>query len=310
MDQAAVPSTPHPTVVSVLAHRLRAHRAQGTALTVGSRAWTWSGLRDAAASVDRTLTESGAAPRSPVAVLAENEADPIVALLAAVTRGSCVLLLSARTPADELTAALADAAPRAVVLGGDTARRDPALVGAAGGDGRAVLTVDDGRAVVEKSSRAGPRVSGHDGPVRPDVLLELRSGGTTGRPKRIQLTDRQVLASLRSSEQLEARPSARPTLVSHPIEHIAGLWSLLGGLSSGRPVVVLPRFDPHAWARAVAAHGIRATFLVPAAIAAVLDAEVPVDQVASLSLVTTGAAACPTPVATAFTERYGVPVLT
>ena len=99
------------------------------------------------------------------------------------------------------------------------------------------------------------------------------------------------------------------TLVATPLVHIGGLWRALACLATGRRMILMPKFAVEPWVSAVERHRLRAASLVPAAIRAVLDAEVPRERLSGLQVVTSGTAPCPPELADAFLRRYGIPVL-
>jgi len=150
-------------------------------------------------------------------------------------------------------------------------------------------------------------------PVKPGVGVEMLTSGTTGPPKRVELTDRQLDAGMASGGQRPPRDKLLATgvgLVTTPLVHIGGLWGVLAGLYTGRRVVLMPRWQLEPWVAAVEKHRPRASGLVPAALRGVLDADVPAEKLSSLAVVTSGTAPCPPEIADAFQRRYGIRVLT
>jgi long-chain acyl-CoA synthetase len=92
--------------------------------------------------------------------------------------------------------------------------------------------------------------------------------------------------------------------------HIGGVFRVLQCIAEARPFVLLERFELDAWAEAVRKHRPRAASLVPAALRAVLHSDIPRADLDSLKAVTCGTAPLSAEDADAFTEKYGVPVLT
>jgi acyl-coenzyme A synthetase/AMP-(fatty) acid ligase len=139
----------------------------------------------------------------------------------------------------------------------------------------------------------------------------MLTSGTTGPPKRVELGRGQLDIALLPSGDVDAERllSDGVLLVSTPLVHIGGFWGLLAGLRAGRRIALLERFEVERWATAVEEHRPVTSGIVPAAMRAVLDAEVPPTRLASLRAVTTGTQSCPPQLAEAFTARYGIPVL-
>jgi long-chain acyl-CoA synthetase len=74
--------------------------------------------------------------------------------------------------------------------------------------------------------------------------------------------------------------------------------------------VLLPRFELDRWAAAVRTHRPRTVSLVPAALRMVLHSDLSREDLASIRAVTSGTAPLSADDADAFTERFGIPVLT
>ncbi|WP_181784016.1 ANL family adenylate-forming protein, partial [Pseudonocardia pini] len=146
----------------------------------------------------------------------------------------------------------------------------------------------------------------------PATAIEMLTSGTTGPPKRVRLSVAQLNGSLTAGGRTpspHALLSRSVSLVATPMVHIGGLWGAVGTLYAGRRIVMLRKFAVEPWARAVETYRVRAAGLVPAAIRAVLDADVAPERLASLQVVTAGTTACPPELAQRFFDRYGVRVL-
>src|SRR6185312_5447923 len=81
-------------------------------------------------------------------------------------------------------------------------------------------------------------------------------------------------------------------------------------ITEGRSFVLLDRFDLDQWADAVRRHRPGAVSLVPAALRTVLQSDLTRDDLSSIRAVTSGTAPLSADHADAFTERFGIPVLT
>jgi acyl-CoA synthetase (AMP-forming)/AMP-acid ligase II len=95
------------------------------------------------------------------------------------------------------------------------------------------------------------------------VAALVYTSGTTGNPKGVMLTHRNLLFSARVvSAQREPTDKVYCVL---PISHIVGYSNLLiASLMAGATVQLVPRFDPAALVAAIANDGIRLMFGVPA----------------------------------------------
>jgi long-chain acyl-CoA synthetase len=149
---------------------------------------------------------------------------------------------------------------------------------------------------------------------RPGVAVRMLTSGTTGPPKRIDLTYDMLARSVigpepeRSSAPAELRRGV--AIVNAPLVHIGGVFRVLQCVCEARPFVLLERFELDRWADAVRRHRPRAVSLVPAALRMVLHADLTRDDLESISAVTSGTAPLSAEDADAFTAKYGIPVLT
>ena len=113
---------------------------------------------------------------------------------------------------------------------------------------------------------------GEDGPIpqrRSDAADELaflaNTGGTTGRPRGVMLTNgnwQALVGSLVASMPMKAPPV---NCVAAPMTHAAGPLAL-ASMALGGTVVVLPRFDPALVVEAIEKHRVTYMFLPPTAI--------------------------------------------
>ncbi len=153
-----------------------------------------------------------------------------------------------------------------------------------------------------------------DGPGRRGVAVWMLTSGTTGPPKRIDLTYDMLARSVIGPEP---EKSPAPTelrkgvaIVNSPLVHVGGVFRVLLCLSEARPFVLLPKFELKQWADAVREHRPKAVSLVPAALRTVLHSHLTRDDLAGVQVVTSGTAPLSADDADAFTEKFGVPVLT
>src|SRR5690606_40710375 len=95
-----------------------------------------------------------------------------------------------------------------------------------------------------------------------------------------------------------------------PLVHIGGVYRVLQCIAAGRRFVLLERFELQRWAEAVRTHRPRAVSLVPAALRMVLHSDLTREDLAGIQAVTSGTAPLSADDADAFTEKFGIPVLT
>jgi long-chain acyl-CoA synthetase len=149
---------------------------------------------------------------------------------------------------------------------------------------------------------------------RPGVAVRMLTSGTTGPPKRIDLTydmlARSVIGPEPDQSPLPAELRHGVAIVNAPMVHIGGVFRVLQCVCEARPFALLDRFELNQWADAVRRHRPRAVSLVPAALRMVLHSDLTREDLASVRAVTSGTAPLSAEDADAFTAKFGIPVLT
>jgi len=174
--------------------------------------------------------------------------------------------------------------------------------------------VPDGPALVALSGLdAAPQIPSVETRAgRPGVAVRMLTSGTTGPPKRIDLTYDMLARSVMGRDPGPAPKELRKgvAIVNAPLVHIGGVFRVLQCVCEARPFALLDRFELSQWADAVRRHRPRAVSLVPAALRTVLHSDLTRDDLASIRAVTSGTAPLSAEDADAFTTKFGIPVLT
>ena len=149
-------------------------------------------------------------------------------------------------------------------------------------------------AVRGASRRPRRRTRAPAGKVDPahDVVALPYSSGTTGLPKGVMLTHRNLVANLAQIEFSDQSAPGDHLVGVLPFFHIYGMLVVLCGvLRKGGCVVTMPQFDLEQYLRLTSTYGVRRAFLVPP-IALALAKHPMVDQfdLSKLKFVTSGAA--------------------
>lgn len=255
----------------------------------------------------RSFVVAHPAGRRTVGILLRNRPEHVAALLGVLLGGGTVVVLNP---------ARGDERTRADI----TALRLPLIIGAPD-DLAALVAPSPGTATVAISGIAaepqlhvfpGRRSSG--GLTHSGVAVRMLTSGTTGPPKRVDITydmlAHSVLGPERNRTPLPARPRRSVAIVNAPMVHIGGVYRILQCIVEARPFVLLPRFEIERWARAVRTHRPKAVSLVPAALRMVLHSDLRPEDLAGIQVVASGTAPLSAEDADAFYEKFGIPVLT
>jgi acyl-coenzyme A synthetase/AMP-(fatty) acid ligase len=295
---------------SVLPRRIRqvvALDPGATALSFGGLAVAWSFYSDALADLDSLLSAHPGARR--IGIVLRNRPGPLAALIATIGTGREVVTLSPHLGDAGLAQDIAGLAPDVIVAEEDDWARLPVLA-AAEAAGAIALRSGAGRAL------AGQPVSWPPNPALRDpgdVAVLMMTSGTTGRPKRVELTyDRMEAAFRAAGLDLDGEPRLRrgADILWASLAHISGLYFAVAQVLDGRGVALLEKFEVGAWAELVRQHRPGYVRLAPTALRMVLQAGVPAETFSSVRAVGSGTAPLPPEQADAFEERYGIPVLT
>ena len=264
---------------------------------------SWGELRDMADRVSSLVSAGDQQPQ--IGIMLRNRPAQVATLLGVLQCGATVVVINP-VRGYERTKADVDQLGLPFIVGEPD---DLAMLGKPSDTTVVSISDHDGEPKVVAAGEARGR---HD--VRPGVAVRMLTSGTTGPPKRVDLTYDMLAHSVLGPEG--DRPPA-PTelrrgvaIVNSPLVHIGGVFRILQCLAEARPFVLLERFELDRWAEAVRAHRPRAVSLVPTALRMVLHSGLAREDLASIRAVTSGTAPLSAEDADAFTEKYGIPVLT
>jgi acyl-CoA synthetase (AMP-forming)/AMP-acid ligase II len=265
----------------------------------GGRTWSWRMIANAAAQTARAV--DGTASR-PVAFSAPNGGAFAAIMMGIWLAGAVPAPVSPRLPAAERARVLASIGPACTIVVAGLDLEADVIVDV---DDLAAARLDDG------PLPALPRMN----PQAPGIVI--CTSGTTGTPKPVVHTTRGIWGLIdgvarRPVDPDSPRPvsSAGPLRVdSRPMNHTGAIYGLLSTLWRGRPLVLLPRFEPVRYGELVRQWDIETLNLVPTMIRMLLDAG---DEVGPLAppakVATSGTAPLPEAWREEFEARFGVPV--
>ncbi len=209
---------------------------------------------EARARVGELVAQLPIEPGQAVAVMLPNGPELVCTMVAIWEAGGVYVPVNPRLPEREVEAVVADTEP-------------------------ALMVTSEGITRVPGDPRTYPD----------DVAFVVWTSGTTGRPKPIlhthtaylELLDR-VLGPLRAAGSAGAaakadggeRRTPTPNLIPVSMALNAGIYNAMFGLRAGAALVMMDRFEPHAFAELVWRFQIRSTVLPPAAMAMLTDSDV------------------------------------
>ncbi len=237
------------------------------------RTLTAGGLRDRVSCYIQAFESRGVRPGTRVGLLSKNRPEVVYAMTALRVMAACTVPLHPMGALADLDYIAGDAGLEVLVF-------DPAHFQAT------AVELQRRHAPLRHLLALGPADAGVDIAAlaasfepamlrAPDVDGEHLSritytGGTTGQPKGVMLTERSQLATASILLQEWEWPQQIRHLVCAPMSH-AGASVLTPVLMKGGAMVVLPGFDALAVLDAIQRHRITSTLLVPTMIYALLD---------------------------------------
>ncbi len=305
-DPGPAPVAPLPRLVDDrLAHWARA-TPDAEAMTYGERTWTWAELDDRVRRAAGALAAAGVGRGDVVAFLDRNHPACVEISMAAGSLGAANAIINWRLAGDEIDYALNDSGASVLVVGTELAATVEALRDRLPAVRQVVTVTPDGAEGDEYEAwLAGARPRARGPEVDPeDVCLVMYSSGTTGRPKGVMLTHRNMVEHTVNAHDGWVFGPGDKSMVSMPLFHVGGSSYVLFGIHDGIPSVMTREPDGASLAGAILA-GANRTFLVPAVLAQVLQAGPDAVRLfGALKTYTYGAAPMPLPLLRAAMEAW------
>lgn len=154
------------------------------------------------------------------------------------------------------------------------------------------------------ASSAPDRVKRLDG----DTAIIMHTSGTTGKPKGVVQTHRNIAAQVDSGISLFDLSPADTALDGMPLFHVGGFHGpVLMSLCSGGSVAIMPEWDADLWLKSVEATAATYSALVPTMMVDVLETDGIEDyNTSSLRMCFFGGSPAPEPLIEEFEEAFGL----
>jgi acyl-CoA synthetase (AMP-forming)/AMP-acid ligase II len=235
------------------------------ALITPARSWTYAELDAESNRVAQGLRALGIKTGDRVGCLTKHTADCLLLTFGAMKLGAVCAPFNWRLTAPELDHLFTQNEIRVLLT-------DPAFMPTLEKVNRTgvkltLLTEDaDSVASFAKWRRAyEPTDTGYE-PAPDDTALQLSSSGTTGLPKSVELTHRNLLTLCHEGPAYVGLHGGHVQLNALPNYHIAGIGNVLIIFYISGTSVLYPEFDPAQMIAAIARHRVTHMFLVPAMI--------------------------------------------
>ena len=309
-DSLVIPSVTLPEFVLGQAHQRGDKRALVDATT--GRTLTYRELAIDVRRVGAGLAAHGVQPGDVVALCAPNSIEFVVAWYAASMVGATLTTLNPAFRGEEITQLLRQARARWLVTSVELFEekmrlcavaagvRQTFVLGAADRPPMGAIPFDSLHSEIDADVPA-VRV------VPADVAFLPWSSGTSGLPKSVVLTHRNLVASLCQTRPVHQVGEDDVVIAALPLFHAFGFQVTLNlALLQGATVVILPRFELDAFLRAVQDHAVTRAEVVPPIVLALATSDRVDDfDLSSLRVVTAGAAPLDADLARACAARIG-----
>jgi acyl-CoA synthetase (AMP-forming)/AMP-acid ligase II len=292
----------------VLRHAERYGARVATIDVAGERQYTYAELALAVRRAAGALRVRGFRKGDALALLAPNLPEYPIAYHAAALAGGTVVALNPLDTADDLVRHLNEVGAHLVVTVPSEMAKTASLIGRTKVEEIIVFGEADG--ATSFASLAGfPGDAPPEPPIDPaqDVVTILHSSGSTGYPKGVMLTHRNLVASALQTSLIAPSAEDEKVLAVPPFHHAFGLSMVMNaGLLQGTTIVTMPRFEPEAFLKAIQDHRITRLYAVPTMV--VLLAKSPlVDRydLSSVRLIVSGGAALDPEIGRLCEQRLG-----
>lgn len=235
----------------------------GTASTL-----TYAALRDAVDEARARLIDAGVRPGDRVMIVSENGPVLMTLMLALSQLDGVAAVINARLSSREIDLIREDCEPRVVIY---TVDDSASAADHAAAQPTQPLELAAGTVEITAPADVEPEAAGES--AVDQVLAMIYTTGTTGKPKGVMLTHRNLTFIAFVSGKLRGIRAGNPVYCVLPMSHVFGLSAVSSSvLSAGGTVHLVPRFDAGTVLQALVDDRIVGFLGVPAMYAALLEA--------------------------------------
>jgi acyl-coenzyme A synthetase/AMP-(fatty) acid ligase len=296
-----------PTLAELVAKAL-ARPASQLAVQFQRQWYDWDWMRRCADRVNALLDEAGVGPQDAIAIAPANRPACAAALLGLIARSRDIVMIYAYQSPEAIGRKIRDL-KCAAVLAQAEAWEAPALQAALDTGALAISLGED-------AQHAAPNTridrSLDHRTVVDEPGLHLLTSGTTGAPKLRRLSYEFIMRSMVLESPMHpygAQPPSTPSPHTAAFGNIAGLYSWLPHVASGRPVIMYEKFNLSQWLEYVREYRPASSGMPPAAFRQMMDENIPPEALAGIRYMSAGASALDADLQMAVEAKYGVKIL-
>jgi long-chain acyl-CoA synthetase len=231
-------------------------------LTQGDVSLTWGELHDRATRVANALATDGVRPGDRVAFLDRNGIQYFELFFGCALMGAVSVAVNWRLTPFEMAAIVEDSGAGILLYGSDYAAAvkeiEPQVTCV-----RTYLPLAGLDAWRDAAGGEGATDPGFE-PEPDDVVTQLYTSGTTGLPKGVMISGRNLATILKGAVEVFRIEGDTVSMVAMPLFHIGGTGWALSGMSRGGHSIIVRDIDPGEILRLIEAHRITDAFVVPA----------------------------------------------
>lgn len=227
------------------------------------RTYTYAQLSGAIHAFAGGLQARGLGPGSTIALMSPNIPEFAIVFHGAAVAGVAVSTINPTYTAEEVAFQLRDSSARLLITIAMFA--ETAVTAASGTSVSEVLIIGEPpEGLTSFTSLMGSPITQVDVDIADHVVVLPYSSGTTGFPKGVMLTHRNLVANLVQCEEALGVEDGEVVLAVLPFFHIYGMQVLMNFfLSRGATIVTVPRFDLQQSLELIQQHRITRLFAVP-----------------------------------------------
>jgi acyl-CoA synthetase (AMP-forming)/AMP-acid ligase II len=239
-------------------------RPEYPALREAERNQSYAALEESTARVASLLLATGLKKGDRIAWIGKNSDLYFTLFYGAARAGIVMVPIGWRLAPAEWAYVLKDTGAKMLFTGNGFDGAGDALSGQLAQVER-IISETEARSLIAGHERTAFDAAGPD-----DAVLQLYTSGTTGNPKGAVLSNRNLFALRKHSEDSDHAYTKweddEVVLIAMPCAHIGGTGLGIMALASGLPGLVLPEFTPDSVFDAIESGGATRLFIVPAAL--------------------------------------------